>query len=435
VTAPTVVPILASGLPRVSATDAARTRRLLPLLAAFPARLEANLAGPGSAPGCIGVSILGPATERLCSGPSLGLTRGAGVGRLTIDGALAQGFVARALGLDVERPVSGGRLGRRERGLVAAPAIVGRLGLEERGLVAASAIVGRLGLEERGLVAAPAIVRRLGLGERGLVAGLVATWLQALRSPLSVSIAPPDDDALRAQRAIAIDLGVEAEGLAGAARLEVPESWLIDAAAAGVAGGLGGLGVEARLERARTFVAAGALAGLAPGDAVVFDGVPSGGGDGGAPWPVRLVLGPHVALAELGSRGELTLRGAFRRATVADGGRVARDAVMREEPMDADREKERAADGESEPRPARDIDRTEVLAAAPLEVVAEVGRLTLRGDEVLGLAPGAVLMLGGARSTLVALRVGGELWAEGELVDVDGELAVRVTKTFNKTTR
>jgi flagellar motor switch/type III secretory pathway protein FliN len=27
----------------------------------------------------------------------------------------------------------------------------------------------------------------------------------------------------------------------------------------------------------------------------------------------------------------------------------------------------------------------------------------------------------------VVLRVGGELWAEGELVNVDGELGVRVT--------
>jgi flagellar motor switch/type III secretory pathway protein FliN len=51
---------------------------------------------------------------------------------------------------------------------------------------------------------------------------------------------------------------------------------------------------------------------------------------------------------------------------------------------------------------------------------------------VLGLAPGAVLTLGGARSALVALRVGGETRAEGELVDVDGDLGVRVTKTFRR---
>ena len=39
-------------------------------------------------------------------------------------------------------------------------------------------------------------------------------------------------------------------------------------------------------------------------------------------------------------------------------------------------------------------DATTVLGAASIEVVAELGRVTLRGDEVLGLAPGAVLALG-----------------------------------------
>jgi flagellar motor switch/type III secretory pathway protein FliN len=39
-----------------------------------------------------------------------------------------------------------------------------------------------------------------------------------------------------------------------------------------------------------------------------------------------------------------------------------------------------------------------------------------------------VLALPGGRGS-VALRVGGELWAEGEIVDVDGELGVRVLRT------
>lgn len=70
---------------------------------------------------------------------------------------------------------------------------------------------------------------------------------------------------------------------------------------------------------------------------------------------------------------------------------------------------------------------TQVLAAVPIEVVAELGRLRLRGDEVLGLSPGAVLTFDGGRS-LISLRMAGELWAEGELVDVEGELGVRVTR-------
>lgn len=76
------------------------------------------------------------------------------------------------------------------------------------------------------------------------------------------------------------------------------------------------------------------------------------------------------------------------------------------------------------------LDAGAVLAEAPVEVVAELGRVTLRGDEVLGLAPGTVLSFPGGvpqAPPTVRLRVGGEIWADGELVDVDGELAVRVT--------
>ena len=76
-------------------------------------------------------------------------------------------------------------------------------------------------------------------------------------------------------------------------------------------------------------------------------------------------------------------------------------------------------------------DATTVLAAASIEVVAELGRVSLRGDELLGLAPGAVLAIGMGR-TGVALRVGGEIWAEGEIVDIDGELGVRVTRLANR---
>ena len=70
-------------------------------------------------------------------------------------------------------------------------------------------------------------------------------------------------------------------------------------------------------------------------------------------------------------------------------------------------------------------------ASASIEVVAEIGRVALRGDEVLGLAPGAILALGKERPA-VSLRVGGEIWADGEIVDIDGELGVRVTRLANR---
>jgi flagellar motor switch/type III secretory pathway protein FliN len=69
-----------------------------------------------------------------------------------------------------------------------------------------------------------------------------------------------------------------------------------------------------------------------------------------------------------------------------------------------------------------------VLATAPVEVVAEIGRLTLRGDELAGLMTGGVLSLGPRRADAIQLRVGGQLWAVGELVSVGDELGVRILR-------
>jgi flagellar motor switch/type III secretory pathway protein FliN len=161
-------------------------------------------------------------------------------------------------------------------------------------------------------------------------------------------------------------------------------------------------------------VAAGALAGLATGDAVVFDGVPACPADAAAPWAVRLVVGEHAADGVLaaGPPSALTVSAPFRAAA-----RAATIIVAA-----------RAAEKETEMEPSSLADEAaRALAAAQIEVVAEVGRVHLRGDELLGLSPGTVLALGGARTTAVTLRIGGEAWAQGELVNVDGELGVRVT--------
>jgi flagellar motor switch protein FliM len=69
-----------------------------------------------------------------------------------------------------------------------------------------------------------------------------------------------------------------------------------------------------------------------------------------------------------------------------------------------------------------------MLASAPLEVVAEVGELILRADELIALQKGSVISLRRPRSTLVELKIADRVWARGELVDVDGELGVRVTE-------
>jgi type III secretion protein Q len=100
---------------------------------------------------------------------------------------------------------------------------------------------------------------------------------------------------------------------------------------------------------------------------------------------------------------------------------------MREEAsLETRDEAEHPTEREARTQPA---DVAALLADMPVEIVAEVGRVSLRGDEVAALAPGSVLRLGRVVGAPVALRVGEQLWAEGELVSVDGELGVRVTAT------
>jgi flagellar motor switch/type III secretory pathway protein FliN len=352
-----------AALPRVSRKDAEATRAWLAWLGALPARVEAAVAGLGS----VAIAVVGPAPSggRALDGPAFGLVRGSGAGRLSIDGALARRLVAAALGVEGDGALA---------------------------------------------------VRRLGLAERGLVAGLVASFLHSFRVALSVSVVAPDHDDHEALRWTAIDLALDVAGATGFARVEVPVGWLADAVSADlVRARLAGLTVEASVERARTFLSAGALASLEPGDAVVFDGERAALDADASGWPARVVIGDQAAAVEIEGDGRVCVRGDFQRVGAGVSSARSEEAAV-----------ETRSQGQQEA--------TAVLAAAPVGVIAEVGRLVLRGDEVLGLTAGAVLTLGGARSSLVALRVGGEVWAEGELVDVDGELGVRVTKAFRRAT-
>ena len=65
-----------------------------------------------------------------------------------------------------------------------------------------------------------------------------------------------------------------------------------------------------------------------------------------------------------------------------------------------------------------------------MEVIAqvEVGRIALTVEKALGLVPGRVLSLDRPVGPSVWLRVGDKLVAKGELVSVDGRLAVEVTE-------
>jgi flagellar motor switch/type III secretory pathway protein FliN len=62
----------------------------------------------------------------------------------------------------------------------------------------------------------------------------------------------------------------------------------------------------------------------------------------------------------------------------------------------------------------------------PVELVLELGRHRLSGEEVLSLGAGDVLTLNRPLVGGIDLRVGGKLVARGELVDVEGEAGVRL---------
>jgi type III secretion system YscQ/HrcQ family protein len=394
------VPLLPGGLPRVSARDVAGAWLAMRLLARLPRRLEVTLGTFDK-------------VELVYDGPR---TRGAFRGDHVVFG------LARGLSVDASSDTSSDTSSSASSAASSGRS-VGRLAVE--GALASQIVAVALGAE----VGAPSSIGRLGVGARGVVAGFVAGVLDALGAPLVLSLAPCDGAAPPGVDAVKIGIRVTAARREGWAELEVPGGWLTEAAQLPLdPAELGALEVEVAVELGRTSLSAGALAGLEAGDAVVFDGECALAVAVGTDWPARVVLGDFAADAAVSVAGDVSLARGFRQTRA----RAALDGTLWSEELSMET---RAQDRQAKEEDNANRGDTTVLAAAPIEVVAELGRFTLRGDEVLGLGPGTVLTLGRARGTAVALRVGGEIWAEGELVDVEGELAVRVTRSSRPPSR
>jgi type III secretion system YscQ/HrcQ family protein len=253
-----------------------------------------------------------------------------------------------------------------------------------------------------------AVARPLGPAERGLLAALLGPALDPIGCAL--------DGAPAGAQAPGPSIAVTIAGAFGPGVLWLDLPAGPRAKATGWAGRAAGLPIEARLEIAATMLPASELAGLSPGDALVFDGTRAASilfdaaHAADATFSARLAIGEHGAAVRIDAAGGVTLEGEFQLTGAAGGRKVG---VAKEGTMDLSGPTEMA---------------TAALAAAPIEITAELGRLTLRGEELLGLAPGVVLSVPAQRRGAVVLRAGGELWAEGELVDVEGELGVRVTR-------
>jgi type III secretion system YscQ/HrcQ family protein len=254
----------------------------------------------------------------------------------------------------------------------------------------------------------PPVMRALSPSERGVLAAIVASVLLAAGLSTRVSLDRPRP--LEVDY-VGLNLLARTPTLSGAALLELPRHWLPSAATVlpGEAAWL--LETVVAIEIGRTSLASGAYATAEVGDVVVFEGVSALLDD--SPWPCELRVGSSRARARLSPDGELRPEPPFVLGPQSDLSAV-----------DMSDDDPRGGQSPFGPEGAA------VLAAAPVEVVAELGRVALRGDEVLGLTSGSVLPLGPRRRDLVTLRVGGRIWARGELVNIEEELGVRITEVL-----
>ncbi len=150
------------------------------------------------------------------------------------------------------------------------------------------------------------------------------------------------------------------------------------------------------------------LRGLTPGAAFVPGAecwVDAAGAGRGA---LVAATGERGAWVELTPDGRLVLRGDIAELSHDDAG---------------------SAPGMSEPD---DVNQTLVNAAleAPVVVRVELGVVSMSAAEWARLCPGDVIETGRRVAEPVILRVAGRAVARGELVDVDGEVGVRVRELF-----
>ncbi len=72
----------------------------------------------------------------------------------------------------------------------------------------------------------------------------------------------------------------------------------------------------------------------------------------------------------------------------------------------------------------------ELLDQLPVTLEARIGSVTLSASELAAMEPGAILTLGESADA-VQITAGGQIVARGELVEVDGQLALRILQIIN----
>ena len=264
----------------------------------------------------------------------------------------------------------------------------------------------------------PPPVRPLADAERGALAWFAAALAAdsgfsvrtVVTTPRALASALGDAGALRWP--LTVGLGRDR----GTACAWVPEAALAGAPApAPAAGGiaLGTLPLTMVLEAGRGTLPAAELRGLRRGDVVLPDEM----------WarPEATGIGGGALLRVRGARRS-RFRCAFDGGTLSDLGTVRIEGVERGAEAPAG-EGRRMAEGET----AGTMDGALGLAGdAPVELSVELARFSMPLEELSALRAGEVLVTGRAVGERVTLRAGDRAIATGELVDVDGEVGVRV---------
>lgn len=259
--------------------------------------------------------------------------------------------------------------------------------------------------------------------ELGIVAATLGGLLRRADPSLTVNLEPvtwPGSGQALGDL-VEVELQVSCSAFRERVRVQVPPSWIPSCPIVARCAGLLAAEIPIRLpiELGRTTLCLGDWSAATVGDAVVFDGVPPA--DSAAPWAVTLRCDRYAASAlwEPRGAGRLGLVSDFcptierRSADTLFPPHLPSMHVNERTPHMADDEK---------------LARLSMLASAPLEVVAEVGEVVMRADALIALQKGSVISLRRPRSTLVELKIADRVWARGELVDVDGELGVRITE-------
>ncbi len=299
-------------------------------------------------------------------------------------------FEVRADGLDLEgRPAEGSEDFWVEMG-----GELGQLSLDTAFAVqVVAAVCGR---------GAPSTIRPLGQAERGVMAAFLLSVLKRVAADVRLALRPSFRASCSQTLGVGFRISSASLGSQGRGALRASSSWFAHAklpncACVRAASVL----LPVTIELARTNLHALGCEAIQPGDGIVFEGYPAASRDGD--WPVLLRVG------ELSARA--ILRG---------------DGVVRMDTAFSDEREERRMPADDKETLVDVSDR--ILAATPVSIVAELGCVVVRGDELAGLVPGAVLALGRTRTDSIDLRIEGRLWARGELVRAGDELAVRITQ-------